>query len=203
MKTKIKICGLKTLEDIRMINKYPIDYVGFVFVESKRKVSKEQVRDMKKILSTKIKAVGVFVNTPYDEINDIVNYCGIDIVQMHGEESSEECEKIIVPVWKAISVQNKKDLIKAQRYKNVKGFLLDGVKAGSGISFEWSLVKEFSKNYFTILAGGLNSENVQQCIEIVNPHMVDVSSGVEKDGQKNEEKIKKFIRKVKKYEFKK
>jgi phosphoribosylanthranilate isomerase len=200
MNTKVKICGLKTLEDIRIVNKYDVDYVGFVFAESKRKVSKELARDMKKILKSSIKAVGVFVDTPYKEINQIVKYCGIDIVQMHGSESPEECEKIIVPVWKAVSMKDKDVLKNLHHYKSASGFLLDGVKAGSGKSFNWEWVSEVSKEYFTVLAGGLNEENVEKSIKMVNPHVVDVSSGVEIDGNKSEERIKNFLGKVKEYE---
>lgn len=202
MNTKIKICGLKSVEDIKIINKYPVNYVGFVFAQSKRRVSKEKVKEMIKILKKNVKSVGVFVDTPYEEINKIVKYCNLDIVQMHGKEKNEECEKIIVPVWKGISIKNEKELNSAKFYKNVQGILLDGAKAGSGTMFNWNLAREFSKEYFTILAGGLNEENVQNAIRITLPNVVDVSSGVEKNGKKNEEKIKKFIRKVKEYEIK-
>lgn len=200
MNTKVKICGLKALKDIRIINKYNVDYIGFVFAESSRRVNIESAKKMRQLLKDNVKAVGVFVDTPSYEINDIVSYCKLDIVQMHGVESPEECEKIIVPVWKAISMRDDESLNKVKDYKTVCGFLLDGVKAGSGECFKWKWAEDFSKRYFSILAGGLNEHNVLQAIKLVRPQVVDVSSGVESNGYKDEEKIANFIRKVKENE---
>lgn len=202
MNIKIKICGLKSLEDIKIINKYSVDYVGFVFAKSTRRVTKEKAKELISILRSDIKTVGVFVDTPYEEIESIVKYCNLDIVQMHGKEKNDECKKISVHVWKGISIKSEENLNFAKIYKDVDGILLDGAKAGTGKMFNWNLARKFSKEYFTILAGGLNYHNVQEAIKITLPNVVDVSSGVEKDGKKNEEKIKKFIRKVKEYEIK-
>lgn len=197
MKTKVKICGLRSLRDIEIVNKYDIDYVGFVFAESKRRVSIHEVKAMGEALRKDIKAVGVFVNTPPEEINKIVDYCKIDIVQLHGNETLEECEKIKAPIWKSISVKEKADAAKIELYKNTQGILLDGIKPGSGECFNWDLAKGISDKYFTILAGGLTTENVSNAIQEVKPQVVDVSSGVETDSIKDEEKIREFARRVK------
>ncbi|GAA0738154.1 phosphoribosylanthranilate isomerase [Clostridium oceanicum] len=197
MNTKVKICGLKSLKDISIVNKYDIDYVGFVFAKSKRQVTKELAKKMKERLKGKIKAVGVFVDTPYERINEIIEYASLDMVQLHGNETNDLCSKINKPVLKAISIKNKDSVNKVLKYKDICGFVVDGAVAGSGKVFDWNFIGDISSNYFTFLAGGLNEENVEEAIEKIKPQVVDVSSGVEVDGIKNEEKIKKFIRKVK------
>lgn len=198
---KIKICGLKTVEQIVMANQYDIDYVGFVFAKSKRQISPGQARDMKKCLRKDIKAVGVFVDTPIEEVNEIVRYCSLDMVQLHGNENNDQCAKSIVPVWKALSVKDQEILEVLPFYKNVTGFVFDSGSGGTGKAFSWELVNGISKDYFTVLAGGLNAGNISEAIKIVSPHVVDVSSGVETNGEKDEKKIKEFIRKVKGYEI--
>lgn len=197
MNTKVKICGIKSLEDISIVNKYDIDYVGFVFAKSKRRVTKELARKMKEKLNPKIKAVGVFVDTSYEEINEIIQYVGLDIVQVHGNETNDLCQKINKPVLKAISIKNKDSLNKISEYKDAYGFVLDGAVAGSGKVFDWSFALDISSKYITFLAGGLNEINVEEAIKKIKPQVVDLSSGVEVNGVKNEEKIKEFIRKVK------
>jgi phosphoribosylanthranilate isomerase len=197
---KIKICGLKTVEQIAMINKYDVDYIGLVFAKSKRQISPDNARKMRAGLRSDIKAVGVFVDTPIEEINKITKYCSLDIVQLHGCESNEECLKSNVPVWKAISVKDKESLEVLKLYKSVEGFVFDSSRGGSGKTFCWDFIKGLSKDYFTVLAGGLNSENVWEGIKEISPHVVDISSGVETSGEKDEIKIKEFIRKVKSYE---
>lgn len=201
MNTKIKICGLKTLKDIHSVNKFAIDYVGFVFARSKRQVSIEEVREMMSILREDIKAVGVFVDESPEEVNKIMEYCGLHIAQLHGEETVEDSMKISYPVWKALSIKSSEDVKKAEKYKMFSGVLLDGSKAGSGEKFNWDFIEGASKGAFTILAGGLKSENVEEGILKTRPQVVDVSSGVEIDGVKNEEKIREFVRRVKGYEF--
>ncbi|WP_461206444.1 phosphoribosylanthranilate isomerase [Clostridium sp. DL1XJH146] len=199
MVTKIKICGLKTERDIEIINKYDVDYIGFVFAESKRKVTKEKAKDMVSKLRKDIKAVGVFVNSTKEEINEVVDFCGLDIIQLHGKETTEFSSCFDIPVWKAFSIKDKASLIEIGKYHEINGYLLDGLNPGSGKSFDWNIINGFSKDHFTILAGGLNSINVKTGIELVKPAVVDVSSGVEVEGIKNEEKIIEFIRKVKRY----
>lgn len=196
MKTKVKICGLRSLRDIEIVNKYPVDYVGLVFAESKRKVSIHEAKAMIEGLRKDIKAVGVFVNTPPEEINKITDYCKLDIVQLHGNETLKECEKIKAPIWKSVSVKEKADVAKIELYKNTQGILLDGIKPGSGECFNWDIAKGISDKYFTILAGGLTPENVSNAIQQVKPQVVDVSSGVETDSIKDEEKIREFVRKT-------
>jgi|BioPla2DNA2_1021312.scaffolds.fasta_scaffold00344_7 phosphoribosylanthranilate isomerase len=198
---KIKICGLKSLDQILMINKYDVDYVGFIFAESKRKITPDMAKEMKEKLRKDIKAVGVFVDSPIEEVNQITNYCNLDVVQLHGKETDIECSKSIVPVWKALSVKDKEVVELLEQYKTIEGFVFDSGSGGTGKTFSWDLIKGISNKYFTILAGGLNSENVIRGIKEVRPHIVDVSSGVESNGEKDEAKIKEFIKAIKSYQI--
>lgn len=206
MTPQIKICGLQTLDEINIINHFPIDYVGFVFAPSKRQVSMEQVLYLKNSLRKDIKTVGVFVNEPMEIINSIITQCPLDIVQLHGEETEKECSKSFSSLWKSIPIQSSKSINHIQTYTSVDGFLIDTFspesKGGTGKTFNWDLVKNLSNHHFIILAGGLNENNIALAIKTVRPHVVDVSSGVEKNNHKDKNMIDKFIRKVTKNEHK-
>lgn len=204
MKVEIKICGLQRVKDIEIINTLDVQYVGFVFAPSKRKVTVEKVKTLRSLLNSNIKAVGVFVNESIDTVNSIATSCKLDIVQLHGEETPLFCSQVIVPVWKALSISSRSDIRMHRTYPNAAGILLDtfawGEKGGTGKTFNWSLAKGISKEKFTILAGGLTSDNVHMAIQALKPHIVDVSSGVEVEGCKDKNKIQQFIRRVREYE---
>ena len=204
---KIKICGMRRSEDIEMANRYKPDFVGFVFAESPRKVSYEQAKELSELLSDEIVPVGVFVNDHMKIIVDLFKDGIIEMAQLHGDEdekyirnlkdkSIEETGKQI-PVINAIEIKDGADyndeLLK-WRDSASDYFILDSGK-GSGKTFDWSLIdkeSEFFKNSI-FLAGGLNSENLALAIEEFNPFAVDLSSSVETDGFKDEEKIKEII----------
>ena len=204
---KIKICGMRRSEDIEMANRYKPDYIGFVFAESPRKVSYEQAKELSGLLSDEIVPVGVFVNEHMKLIVDLFKDGIIEMAQLHGDEdekyirnlkdkSIEETGKQI-PVINAIEIKDGADyndeLLK-WRDSASDYFILDSGK-GSGKTFDWSLIdkeSEFFKNSI-FLAGGLNSENLALAIEEFNPFAVDLSSSVETDGFKDEEKIKEII----------
>lgn len=204
---KIKICGLRRLEDIEIVNKYKPDFIGFVFAESPRKVSFEEARELSGLLSEDIVPVGVFVNEHMKLIVDLFKEGIIEIAQLHGDEdekyikdlkdkSIEETGKEI-PVINAIEIKDNTDFndtVLEWRDSLSDYFILDSGK-GSGKTFDWSLIdknSEFFKNSI-FLAGGLNSENLTSAIEEFNPFAVDLSSSVETDGFKDEEKIKEII----------
>lgn len=200
---KIKICGLKSVEDVLKINDFNIDYVGFVFAESKRKVSKEKALEMKKALKPTIKTVGVFADMSYAEISEIADYVGLDVIQLHSDEDNEFCQKFQgKTIWKSISVNDTEPEIIAEKYKNIDGFLLDtytkDLRGGSGKTFKWTLAKDFSKKYFTILAGGLSEENIIDAYNAVKPNVIDLSSSVETEGIKDYNKIKSLMRRIQK-----
>lgn len=198
--TKIKVCGLKRLEDIEYVNELKPEYIGFVFANSKRKVTCEQARELVVNLDKDIKTVGVFVNRDIEEVRNIAEAVGLDVLQFHGEESQEYINNFKdFECWKAESVANRADLERLKGY-NVDAFLLDssvmGAKGGTGIKFDWGNFENIGERYNIVLAGGLTSENVIEGIKTIKPIVVDVSSGVEEDGLKSYGKIKEFIEKV-------
>ena len=204
---KLKICGMRRPEDIEMANRHKPDYIGFVFADSPRKVSYDQAKELSELLSDDIVPVGVFVNEHMKLIVDLFKDGIIEMAQLHGDEdekyirnlkdkSIEEAGKQI-PVINAIEIKDGADyndeLLK-WRDSASDYFILDSGK-GSGKTFDWSLIdkeSEFFKNSI-FLAGGLNSENLALAIEEFNPFAVDLSSSVETDGFKDEEKIKEII----------
>lgn len=200
MTTQIKVCGLRSVRDIEIINQYDINYAGFIFASgSKRQLTVELAKQMREKLRSDIKAVGVFTYTAIEEVNRIAALCGLDIIQLHSDESPELCVKANFPVWKAISIKSDQSLKDIEKYA-VDGILLDTYKPGSlggnGETFNWNVVNGVSDKYFTILAGGLDENNVNKAIDSVRPHVVDVCSGVESNIIKDEEKIKNFVRRV-------
>ena len=199
--TKIKICGLTREEDITYSNELLLDYVGFVFAESKRQIDFDKAEKLKGMLDQNIRSVGVFVNAPIDDIILLCRNKIIDLIQLHGDENEEYIRKLsgLVPnqIIKAVRIKEKKDLLNISA-SNTPYLLLDAFKegeyGGSGISFDWSLVQDVTKPFF--LAGGLNPNNIGEALAKVSPYAVDVSSGVETNGTKDYNKMKDFVRKV-------
>ncbi|WP_407413065.1 phosphoribosylanthranilate isomerase [Methanobrevibacter sp.] len=193
---KIKICGLKRLEDIEIVNKYKPDYIGFVFADSKRKVSHDLASKMKKNLDSSIKSVGVFVDAEIEEILKLYGDGIIDIVQLHGNES-EEYIKILkqnsnyqLEIINAIEMSGDKNLLDYD--DSLADYLLLDSGKGSGKTFDWRLIrKDLKKEFF--LAGGLNADNIAEAIMEFDPYAIDLSSGVETDGYKDELKIKEVM----------
>ena len=202
MPMEIKICGLKRVEDALMVNEFEnIKYVGFVFANTPRKITIEKALEIKKNLRPDIKTVGVFAGQPMEEIIEIMEKADLDVCQLHSGETNEDCGFINKTVWKSISVKDKESAEIAESYTNADGFVLDTFKknqwGGTGETFDWSAVEDFSKNHFTILAGGINSANVNDAIDKVSPNIIDLSSSVEVDGFKNYDKIKEFMESLK------
>ena len=196
---KIKICGLKRLDDIEIVNKYKPDYIGFVFADSKRKVTSDLACKMKKNLDSSIKSVGVFVDEDIDVIIKLYDEGIIDIAQLHGLENEEYIKKLKqksnyqLEIINAIEMSGEKDLLEFDN--SLADYLLLDSGKGSGKTFDWRLIrKDLKKEFF--LAGGLNSKNISKAIEEFNPYAVDLSSGVETDGYKDELKIKEVMEEV-------
>ncbi|WP_296873718.1 phosphoribosylanthranilate isomerase [uncultured Methanobrevibacter sp.] len=193
---KIKICGLKRLEDIEIVNRHKPDYIGFVFADSKRKVSHDLARQMKENLDSDIVSVGVFVDASADEILGLFDDGTIDIAQLHGSESEEFIKNLKDKTdnqLKIINAIEMKECIDLKKYDNSEAdyLLLDSGK-GSGKTFDWKLIrKDLKKEFF--LAGGLTSSNIAQAIEEFKPYAVDLSSSLETDGFKDENKIKEIM----------
>ena len=190
---KIKIGGLTREEDIRIVNDVRPDYVGFVFAGNKRKVDEAQAARLRQLLDENIPAVGVFVDAPIEQIYRLVKAKTVQLVQLHGNEDEDYItalnESCNVPVIKAFSVQTKADIEKA-RESSVSWVLLDNGKGGTGERFPWKLIPSLQRPYF--LAGGLSPENVREAATY-RPYALDVSSGVETNGKKDKDKIKRFV----------
>jgi phosphoribosylanthranilate isomerase len=200
--TKIKICGLKREEDINFVNIASPDYIGFVFAGEKRKIDFNIATKLKSLLNKKIQAVGVFVNS---DIENIISLCNkdrvINLVQLHGDEDelyiSKLKEKVKQPIIKAIRVKKniydintKADFVLFDTYTNFE-------YGGCGKVFDWNLVKEYKQSFF--LAGGLNKDNIENALIELNPYCVDLSSGVERNGMKDLNKIKEIIQIIRKH----
>lgn len=209
--TKVKICGITCEEDIRHLNKYLPDYAGFVFAESRRRVGANTVAGLAARLDGSIGKVGVFVNIRLEDLVKTALICMLDVVQLHGDETPGYIEllrkelKPGIEIWKAVRVKEESSLAGAEQYRADRFLLdafVDGSYGGAGRRFDWNLAESAKKLGSIILAGGLNSENVNEAINMVQPFAVDVSSGVESDGIKNELKIRTFINRVRGLEAK-
>ena len=195
---KIKICGLTRLEDIEVANALLPDYIGFVFWErSKRNVTKEQAKELKSRLDSRIKAVGVFVDAEIDFIADLVS-CGIiDVAQLHGSEEEDYILQLRerlggAEIIKAFNINKIESFDEAEK-SSADHIMIDSGK-GSGIAFDWSKLERLERPYF--LAGGLSTENISEVLASIKPFAVDVSSGVETDGLKDASKMKRFVESV-------
>ena len=193
---KIKICGLRRLEDIEIVNKYKPDYIGFVFADSKRKVSCELAAEMKGKLSSDIISVGVFVDADKDEILKLYGMGIFEIAQLHGRESEDyinylkENTNDELKIIKAIEMSEDENLLKYD--DSVADYLLLDSGKGSGETFDWRLIRSDLKKEF-FLAGGINSQNAKQAIREFNPYAIDLSSSLETDDYKDEIKIKEIM----------
>lgn len=199
--TKIKLCGLSRPCDIDMANELKPDYIGFVFAEkSKRYVTPEQAAQLKALLDPEIRAVGVFVDADVDLAAELLNRRIIDIAQLHGGEDEAYIQRLRQltdqPIIRAFRIKTQTDIAMAERC-SADHVLLDS-GAGTGVVFDWSLLKNVKRPYF--LAGGLSPENVGDAARLLRPYAVDVSSGVETDGLKDREKAAAFIAAVRKEE---
>jgi phosphoribosylanthranilate isomerase len=196
MKTKIKICGIRSKEEIKIINNLPIDYIGFIFAPSKRRISTSHAKLLINLLNDNIKTVGVFVNESIETVNKTARTLNLDVVQLHGEEDEMYISKIESDVWKAYRVDEAFEVDSLVKGKNIIANLFDGKKPGSGEIFNWEIIKKIESNQIKILAGGLNPGNIAKAIYDVNPDVVDVSSGVEINNKKSEALLKGLIRRI-------
>lgn len=210
---KIKICGIKTEAQALGAAAAGADFVGMVFARSPRQITPAQANNivtaLKKLRKTAPEIVGVFVNTPAREVNRIAESCGMDWVQLSGDEDPEYCREIARPVIKVLRVTSNcqpeqvcrdlegwKQSLASQPYL----FLLDAYDrekyGGTGRPLDWSTAGEIAKSYRLIIAGGLTPENVSEAVRTARPWGVDVSSGVETEGEKDMNKIEAFLKAV-------
>lgn len=187
--TKVKICGLSTVEAVETAVLAGADYIGFVFAESKRQVSLEQAQELAKRVTGKTKIVGVFVSPSLEDLEEAIGQVPLDMVQIHGTFDEVLIPLISVPVIRAIQLSDQEAQVSSQ----ADYLLFDAPVAGSGQTFDWDLLKDQKIQQDFFIAGGLTVDNVHQARETFQPYALDVSSGVETDGRKDIEKIKAFI----------
>jgi phosphoribosylanthranilate isomerase len=199
---RVKICGITSIEDALSATEAGADALGFVFFEkSPRYVSPAAARRIVEALPPLVQTVGLFVNDSAERVNRIVEECGIDVVQLHGDETPEAVREIRRRVMKAFRVRDLSSLEGLERY-DVAAYLLDAyapnLYGGTGLTFNWDIARRAGELGRIILAGGLTPENVARAVEEVRPFGVDVSGGVEKSpGRKDPEKVREFIRQAK------
>lgn len=203
--TKVKICGITTLQEIEFVNKYKPDFAGFVmfFQKSKRNIDTATAQNLLANLDKSIKSVAVMVSPDILQINE-AKKGGFNYVQIHGNVENDLLEKSPLPVLRAFNVSDIEKFSEYSKIDNIKGYLFDSAVPGSGKKFDWSLLDKIDRDgKMFFLAGGLNPENVADAIAKVNPDGVDVSSGVENDNGigKNEEKIKTFVSNVRNFDL--
>ena len=214
---KVKMCGISKVETIPAVVEAQPDYMGLVFAPSKRQVTVDQAkiliselhkqyanrynRDViqwsNDVVQEFIKTVGVFVNETLDNLVTIVKETNLDVVQLHGDEDEAFIqslkERTNVEVWKAVQIRSAADA-EAWIDSSADMLLFDAYhkdeRGGTGEIFDWSCLDEFERPF--MLAGGIDSTNVARAIRTVRPYGIDISSGIETDGVKDDEKIKAF-----------
>ncbi len=199
---RIKVCGLMDPFQAVQAAEAGAHAIGLVFVpKSPRFVSKEDARQIIKRLPPLVQTVGVFVDEPLEVIRDLVAFCGLDLVQLHGNESPGFCKRLAPRVIKAFRVKDQGVMDEIENYRGkVRGILLDAWSAkahgGTGKRFDWSVAAMAVKSFSVpvILAGGLDCGNVKEAVRTVHPWGVDVSSGVEtRPGVKDMKRVERFI----------
>ena len=191
---KIKFCGLSCTYEIEVVNRLRPEYIGFIFVPtSKRYITRERAIRLKQMTSLDIQVVGVFVNEKPEIIAQFVNDGIIDIIQLHGNEDEKYINQMRQltdkPIIKAFRIKTMRDVIEAEQ--SSADFILLDSGAGTGKTFDWTLIHNIQRPYF--LAGGLSIYNLKDALKELKPYAIDVSSGIETQGRKDNEKMSTFI----------
>ncbi len=189
---KVKFCGIRRPEDVEYANITRPDYIGFIFAPSKRYISPEDAAAISESLNPVIKKAGVFVNAEGSDIVHTADICGLDVIQLHGDEDAEmisylrertECE-----IWKAVRVKSSEDILNAEKL-GADVLLLDSFSkeayGGTGKVADWDVIRntDISMPYF--IAGGLTAENIPEALNSLSPYGFDISGGIETDGCKD------------------
>jgi phosphoribosylanthranilate isomerase len=195
--TRVKICGITKVDDALAAVAAGADALGFVFAESSRRVSPQAAREIRAALPTFVTTVGVFMNAPRDVLERAVLEAGVDIVQLHGDESPEYCARLSRRVMKRFAVMkdDTPECVAGRMAEyDVSAYVLDP-GAGGGKTFDWRLAAMVRRPL--VVAGGLRPENVGGAVRLLRPYAVDVSSGVESaPGRKDAARMRAFVQAV-------
>ena len=197
--TEIKICGITRIDDALCAAESGADAVGFIFHEaSPRYIAPERAKEIIAALPAELVKVGVFVNREAQEVAQTVEDCGLDLIQLHGDESPEYCRRFPPErVIKTVFPRTPEDLRALDAY-DVRAFLADfreaGRYGGTGKRADWGLAARLGKTHPMILAGGLCIENIGEALAAVAPEAVDINSGCERaPGIKDHERLRRFV----------
>ena len=198
MMPKVKLCGMRRLEDIEIANRFRPDYAGFVFAKGRRRyIAPEEAMRLRERLLPQIAPVGVFVDEEPGCVAELLNRGVIEIAQLHGHEDEDYLAQLRAltekPVIQAFRIDSERDVERAQE-SSAWMVLADHGSGGTGQTFDWKLLKNLKRPFF--LAGGLHARNVTQAVRTLNPYAVDVSSGLETDGYKDAAKAEAFFAQV-------
>ncbi len=211
-RTRIKMCGLTRDKDIEAGIKAGLDALGFIFYDkSPRNVTPDFVRSVVNRIGPFTDCIGVFVNREREEVEEIIEYCGLSHAQLHGSEDPKYCERVerfaspcrVIKAFRVSEDSSKEDFLPYANF--IHGYLLDtyskGIAGGTGSTFDWSIIQHLQLQRPMILAGGLAPENVEDALQHVQPFGLDVNSGVEiEPGIKDHGKLFDFVRKVRTFE---
>ncbi|WP_125708921.1 phosphoribosylanthranilate isomerase [Companilactobacillus zhongbaensis] len=189
--TKIKICGLMNLDDIKAINQAKPDLAGFIFAGGRHHLDLAQALKMRQALDPSIKSVGVFVNAPVTEMVEAVESGAVSLIQLHGQESEDTVKQLQAKNIPVINVF-KPDTI---NLNTAADYIMIDSGSGNGQLIDWQKLKITTKKPL-IIAGALDINNLHDAINAIHPDFVDISRGVESAGQKNSEKILQIVPKA-------
>ncbi len=195
----VKICGITNIGDAYWAAEFGADALGFIlYPKSQRYIAPERAKEIIQKIPGSIGKVGVFVNQEIQAVKEIVSFCGLRLIQLHGDESPEYCSQFPgSTLIKTISVCTEEEVQALENYP-VKAILVDthepGRYGGTGKKSDWALALKVKETHPLILAGGLNKENIKSAIEAVRPYAVDINSGVETlPGRKDPYKIREIM----------
>lgn len=182
---KVKICGITNLEDASNAVVLGADALGFIFAPSPRQIAPQKASEIIRAIPPLVKTVGVFVNEAPATIREVMQHCGLDLIQLHGDESPAFCDEFMPYAIKALRIKDESSLQLSQAYHGtIRALLLDtyskDMVGGTGKTFDWELaVRIKNQGIPIILSGGLTPSNIAQAINTVRPYAVDVNSGIE------------------------
>jgi phosphoribosylanthranilate isomerase len=207
-KVGVKICGITNLEDASLAVELGAHAIGFIFAPSPRQMTPQKVRKIVRAIPPFVKTVGVFVNEETTTIRGVMQHCGLDLAQLHGDESPDLCDELMPYTIKALRIKDESCLQTGRAYHGkVRALLLDTYSretvGGTGKTFDWNLAIKIKEiGIPIILAGGLGPSNIVAAIHTVRPYAVDVNSGVEeRPGKKSPSLIRDLTEKVRQGTF--